>query len=206
MNDEKDFMTNENEPTVEKEWNAADEKAQETAAEAAPEQQSAPQEDAAPVQPDNSTQTYSAQPTVPPVYAQQNYNGANQYAQQQNYYAPTTPIKNTEAHGMAVASMVLGIVGIVCCCCCGLGLIASVIGLILGIVAKSRGNNEGFSLAGIILNAIGLAFGILGIMYWIAVIRETGSLDYEEIYRDIYDRIEEERGNGYIAILSRFFK
>lgn len=77
-----------------------------------------------------------------------------------NYYGEQMPQKSD---GKAIASLVLGIVGVVFSCCC-LGYISSIIGLILGIVSKSqRPNNNGMALAGIIVSgaAILIAIGLL---------------------------------------------
>lgn len=56
--------------------------------------------------------------------------------------------------GLAVASLVLGIIGLVCCCC-GLGYIAAPIALILGIISLVKGfGGKGMAIAGVILSAI----------------------------------------------------
>lgn len=62
--------------------------------------------------------------------------------------------------GMAIASMVLGIVSVTICCCSVIGLVTSIVGLILGIIAQ-KNQKSGFALAGIITSAFGIAFGLL---------------------------------------------
>ncbi len=61
---------------------------------------------------------------------------------------------------MAIASMVLGIVGVVCCT--GIGFIAAIIGIVLGFVSRSKGTSkEGMALAGIILGFVAIFLGII---------------------------------------------
>ena len=89
---------------------------------------------------------------------------------------------NTNKHGYAVASLVLGILSIVFCCCWYLGLILGVVGLVLAIVAKKNGNEESICKAGLVLSIIGVAisavFMILGII-------GTKAISYEELMRQI---------------------
>lgn len=74
----------------------------------------------------------------------------------------SSPYEEQPLHGKAVASMVLGIVGL---CCCG---ICSIIALVFASQCKSAGNTEGFAKAGFILGIIGCviwALGIIGNMF-----------------------------------------
>ena len=89
---------------------------------------------------------------------------------------------NTNKHGYAVASLVLGILSIVFCCCWYLGLILGVVGLVLAIVAKKNGNDEGICKAGLVLCIIGTA---LGAVFMIFAIIGTKAISYEELMRQI---------------------
>ena len=67
--------------------------------------------------------------------------------------------------GLAIASMVLGIVSIVLCCCFPMGTM----GLILGIVALKKvndgtGDGKGMAIAGIVLNGICTVAGVINII------------------------------------------
>jgi hypothetical protein len=70
--------------------------------------------------------------------------------------------------GQAVASMVLGIAGLVLC-----PLICSIIAIVLGNQAKTRIahdpslDGEGMAKAGVIMGWIGVGLGILGIVGWV---------------------------------------
>lgn len=66
--------------------------------------------------------------------------------------------------GMSIASLVLGIIGMVICCCHPIiGFICSVVGLVLGI-SGYRQSNTGLGIAGIIVCIIAL---LLNIVIWI---------------------------------------
>jgi len=79
----------------------------------------------------------------------------------------------TKTSGMAITSLVLGIVGVIPCFFFTLGLIPTV-GLILGIVSlraisKSLGQlrGRGMGIAGIVLSSIGLAMNVLWILSFV---------------------------------------
>ena len=93
-------------------------------------------------------------------------------------------------HGFAIASLVLGIVSIVCCCCSWVMLPAAITGLVLGIVARCQGNKETVSLVGVILSAVAvgliLLVGVVAAAYWMAapeilqeLTEEFGSTPYD---------------------------
>lgn len=62
--------------------------------------------------------------------------------------------------GLSVASMVLGIVGLLTICIV-MGIIPCIIGLILGIVALAQKQNKAMAIVGIVTSAIGLALVVL---------------------------------------------
>ncbi len=70
--------------------------------------------------------------------------------------------------GLAIASMVLGIVSVLCCCFPFPGII----GLILGIVAlvkvnEGTGGGKGMAIAGVVLNSISTLYAIFFIINFI---------------------------------------
>lgn len=95
------------------------------------------------------------------------------------------PPKQTD--GLGIASMVLGIVSIICCWATFFGFLLGVVGLILGLCAKkSDGKKSGFAIAGIITSSIGVALGILCFIFIIARIEIYPS----ENYFDSWSRFE----------------
>ncbi|HBM98322.1 MAG TPA: hypothetical protein DD413_02740 [Ruminococcus sp.] len=68
-----------------------------------------------------------------------------------------------------MASLVLGIASFFCC-----GTICSILGIIFGIMSKSRQKeNNGMATAGIVLSVVALVLGIIGVIVAVA----TGMLE-----------------------------
>ena len=89
----------------------------------------------------------------------QNNYGSNYYPNSANNVSSEIP-----GHGYAVASLVLGILSFCC-----LGLIGSILAIVFGRVAKSRGNTEGMSTAGEVLGIVSLCLNIVAIVVYIIV-------------------------------------
>ncbi len=71
--------------------------------------------------------------------------------------------------GMAIASLVMGILAVSCCCCDGIfAILAIVFGLCARSSMKMTGNYDGSAMAtaGIVLGILGLLMGIIGMMIW----------------------------------------
>ena len=84
---------------------------------------------------------------------------------------------------MAIASLVLGILSVTLCCGSG---ITSIIGLILGIVAAKK-RQGGMAVAGIILNAFGLALCAVLVVIMVAAMLEEGGASF---YTEFYDEFQ----------------
>jgi hypothetical protein len=94
------------------------------------------------------------------------------------YGAPQPPYGGQPAKtsGMAIASLVLGIVGILACGCFIFSILAVVFGRIgQRNIAQSGGAQTGAGLAkwGFILGVVGI---VLGIIYWI-IVAATGNFE-----------------------------
>lgn len=121
------------------------------------------------------TQQGYQQPQQP--YAQQGYqqmpqnpyqNGYQQPSYTTSYYQYNTAanVQQSENDLFAIASLVLGIVGIVTCCT----FLPSILGLIFGIVSKAKNDGTrptGVSTAGIILSVIGLLLSVFWLMVYL---------------------------------------
>ena len=134
----------------------------------------------------NTNQNDGQQPEV--VGYQQSTSNQDQYQQPvqyqyQNTQVPQEPKKNS---GMAVASMVLGIVSIIISCFYYLALPAAIVGLVLGIISIKGGKGgKGMAIAGIIMCSISILIGILLIVSCAAVVNNFG--DFESLFESIYD-------------------
>ena len=72
-----------------------------------------------------------------------------------NFGAPGTPAK-VPGTGLAIASMVLGIISFLC-----YPIITGVLAVIFGAVAKNKGCTSGMATAGIVCGIIGVALWLL---------------------------------------------
>ena len=76
------------------------------------------------------------------------------------------PQKNNGNNGMAIASMVLGIVSIVVLCWrfpIGLicGIVSAILAIVLGIMHNKRNSKNGMAIAGIVCGIIGLVLAVI---------------------------------------------
>lgn len=113
------------------------------------------------------------QQPMPPQY-QQPVTPQYQYQQNQQYEQP----KQKPSNGMAIGSLVLGIVSIVLFCIPYVTIPAAIVGLILGIISlKNNKGSKGMAIAGIILAGIGLLFGIMIAVGVAAMFRNTDFME-----------------------------
>lgn len=124
------------------------------------------------------------------------YNTENgQYARGSQEYAYQTVMNNgrPKTMGWSLASMITGILSVVCCCFGWTGLIFGVAAIIIAIVSrKSLGYFDGMSIAGLILGIFGLVFGVAMI---IMLFLETEFIEsFIEEYNKAMDGVN--GGNG----------
>ena len=116
----------------------------------------------------------------------------NQYQQDNNNeqeYAFQTLTRNgrPKTLGWSVASMVVGIVSVVCCCFGWSGIVLGIGAVLLSIVSrKTLGYFDGMSIAGLVLGIFGLVFGI-------AMIAGTYMIP-EEFWEEYYKELENTYG------------
>lgn len=68
-----------------------------------------------------------------------------------------------EKKGFSIASMVLGIVSLVCFCYCYISIPSSILAIIFGILGKKKGG-KGMAIAGLVLGIIAIALFIILIL------------------------------------------
>ena len=127
-----------------------------------------------------------------PQFGQQpQFNQQPMYGQQPAYGAPQAP---TPGKGLAIASMVLGIVSLILCCIYYIAIPTSITGLILGIIAVKKAKNP-MATAGIITSAIAIVLLViyLGLAcLGCAMMKEEGNDAYNEMMEEIYgDALED---------------
>lgn len=89
------------------------------------------------------------------------------------------PIKK-KRNGMAIASMILGIVSLVTCCLIYVSVPCAILSIVLGAVALRKSKNA-MAVAGIILGAISIAIAIMVfilIVVGIIAYLETNGIEY----------------------------
>lgn len=119
------------------------------------------------------------------------------------YYTPPPQFSppRSSGNGMATASLVLGISGLLLSCCCGVGGILGLVGLILAIVSRSGspdGRMNGAAIAGLILSILTLLMGVLSVVAvilsnlgviaipFLAILEEgLGGDVFDEIFREM---------------------
>ncbi|MGI6664246.1 MAG: DUF4190 domain-containing protein [Christensenellaceae bacterium] len=85
--------------------------------------------------------------------------------------APTQALEE-KSKGMGIAAMVLGIVSLVMCWIPFFNLLASIVGLVLGIIAAVQDKKNAFAIVGIVLSSIGFLLAVLyllGLFFLIGV-------------------------------------
>ena len=101
------------------------------------------------------------------------YNG--QYGYGQNYYRNT----NNQTGGFAIAALVLGIISILLCGFAPIAMPASIVGIILAVVALSKKQSRGMSIAGMITSIVG---GILAIIVVVIVLMMFSAADHYDSF------------------------
>ena len=128
-------------------------------------------------------------------YDQQAYNQNQQYAQQnygydqsqqgygtyhQTQYGYNQPASSGK--GMAIASMVLGIISIPAICFWIVGLPCAIVGLILGILYNKKNEHSPMATAGIVCSIITIALLVLVLILCIVGAVSLSSLEYSYYY------------------------
>lgn len=78
---------------------------------------------------------------------------------------PPTPALEAkkETNGMAIGSLITGILSVTCCCGTPLAFILGIVAIALGVVSKKqKPDNNGMAMTGIIIGAIAIVLGIIG--------------------------------------------
>ena len=88
----------------------------------------------------------------------QDINSRNQYQKQ-----------SEEKNGMAITSLVMGILSLVTCCCGWIALVLGILGIIFAILSRGEDSMCSQAKAGLILSIIGVSIAILVIIAYIGL-------------------------------------
>ena len=90
--------------------------------------------------------------------------------------------------GWSVASMVTGILSVLCCCLGWTGLVFGAAAVILSIVARrSLGYFDGMSIAGLVMGIFGFVFGAA--MVYMVYFNEAFWAEYEKYFWEQYNQM-----------------
>jgi hypothetical protein len=93
--------------------------------------------------------------------------------------------------GWSVASMVTGILSVLCCCLGWTGLVFGAAAVILSIVSrKSLGYFDGMSIAGLVMGIFGFVFGAS--MVYMLYFNEEFWAEYEKYFWEQYNQMNPE--------------
>lgn len=106
-------------------------------------------------------------------YVQNNAYQQQPQFQQQNFY-PNAPVGPTPGKGLAIASMVCGIVTLALFCIWYVSIITGILALVFGGVAKAKGCRSGMATAGIVCGSIGIGLMLIFIILVAAGIASMG--------------------------------
>ena len=128
----------------------------------------------------------------------------NEFNFESNAFGSFAPQEKKDKNGYAIASLVLGILSVLCCCCCcfaeTLGLIVMGVSAILAIVfaflskKNSNGKMDGKAIAGLVLGIVAIVMlllfvvAIVGVYAMIDTVPQEDLLTLiEEIYKPMLD-------------------
>ena len=70
----------------------------------------------------------------------------------------------TDKNGMAVASLVLGIIAVCCCCVSGLSLVLGILAIVFSVLSRKNPAKSGLGTAGLVLGIIAAVLAIVSII------------------------------------------
>lgn len=104
-------------------------------------------------------------------------------------YTPQQPQKDP-GHGLAIASLVLGIISLLSCCCVYLSVVVGVVGVVLAIISKSKSNTgkmETMAKVGLALSIVGVVLSIGYIIFGLVYMQTPA---YQDMYQEIMNSYE----------------
>lgn len=120
--------------------------------------------------------------------------------QNERRYDPSLSKPKTAAY--SIVSLVLGIVGCLCCCSAYLSLIMGVGAVVFAIVARRHlGYFDGMAIGGLVTGIIGFVFGIAGVLMTVFFF---GNEDFWQMVEEALERAEEDPEGTMFVLLKRF--
>lgn len=94
-------------------------------------------------------------------------------------------------NGLALASLILGILSVLLSLCYGIGILFGIAALVLGIISRKStgGKLSGMALAGVICSICGIVIGIAFIVLAFVGFALLSDISQEQGFENIYDYI-----------------
>nr|WP_314460078.1 DUF4190 domain-containing protein [uncultured Clostridium sp.] len=86
-----------------------------------------------------------------------------------NYNTVYQQPQKKKQNNMALASLIMGIIGIVTSCCCYGGLIFGSLGIVFALLSKTEDHFEGNAMAGLITSIIALVLTVIVLILFVAL-------------------------------------
>lgn len=90
-----------------------------------------------------------------------------------------------ESKALDICALVFGILSVVCCCCGG---IFAIVGLVLSIIAMTKGKKSGMVTAGLICSIVGILINLLMLVYLLTPAGEETRGAFMDGFRQGYEQ------------------
>ena len=126
--------------------------------------------------------------TASTTFSNDTYSTSDTSVTDNTYYTPSstyaggsvsTSTPAEVSNGFAIASLVLGILSIICvCCCAGLGLLLGIAGIVFGCLQpkNAEGKKPGMAIAGLITSGIGIVLCLISMIAGFALTAYSDAL------------------------------
>lgn len=109
----------------------------------------------------------------------------------QQYYYTENSVTDNGYKGVAIASLICGIVSLLCCCCGGFNFLVAIAAVVLGIVALvKKFSGKGMAIAGIVCGGIAVLLTLIVMITSASsasILSEVFGPEFEDTLEEIYD-------------------
>lgn len=122
-----------------------------------------------------------------------NYTPNHEFPQSPDYgdkYTQQKPIQPKQNNPLALASFIIGLIGLLTCCCSVIGLILGVISLILVILSKRGQPLAPFAIAGLVLSILAILASLASFAYYLVVLNMMQDPEFNMIVNGVMEQYE----------------
>lgn len=120
------------------------------------------------------------------------YDSADQNVYQGEPQMNYMPQNNEGSQALAIVSLVLGILSLLCCCCRWAGVVMSIAAIVCGIIVLvNHKRGKGMAIAGIVCGGIGVLVALTLIIISASSLAMLNNLDYSDIDSLVESLIED---------------